>query len=116
MRSKLYMPVVCSSVPRLPYTLSKKSAGVQKQVAEFHLATFKPWGTIKKDKDKLNWECFLKYIRRLASDQVSFRERETIMNMNSGLRVSNRKKRMLNMYRTCGVIPWVDEPAVIRQR
>ena len=108
-RSKFYLPVICGTVPRLPYTLKKGNSKAKNTAATFFLTLFKPHGLIH-GKDGLSWSNFKSYVRECAAPTAKYNQRailQTILNMLNGMRVSTRKKRLLNKWRVRGVTPWV---------
>jgi len=72
------------------------------------LTLFKPWAEID-GKDSLSWKEFKVFIRRCAAPTATYRQRailQTILRMLGGMRISSRKKRLLNKWRVRGVVPW----------
>jgi len=107
-KSKYNLPVINGSVPRLPHTLKKGFSKAKHHAASFFLTLFKPWTEIK-GKNGLSWEKFELFIRQCAAPSATYRHRailQTILRMLNGMRISSKKKKLLNKWRVRGVVPW----------
>jgi hypothetical protein len=111
LRSKLIIPTIFGSIPRLPAVLSNKTLEAQAKVALFMLTLFKPWDIVTGVPcEDISWESYLQYLRFLVSPETSdFTSNGVIFIMNNILescRVSAIKRRAINIYRKSEVIPW----------
>ena len=107
-KSKYNLPVINGSVPRLPHTLKKGSSQAKHYASSFFLTLFKPWAKIK-GKNGLSWNKFELFIRQCAAPTATYRQRailQTILRMLNGMRISSKKKKLLNKWRVRGVVPW----------